>query len=300
MKNIDMQVNIGETTLKNPVIAASGTFISEYDEYFDLSLLGGISYKGVTKEPRQGNPGIRIAESPSGIVNSVGLQNPGVEQFVSNMKDVDVDTIKIANVAGAQVEDYLYVIEKLEDANIDMIELNVSCPNVKEGGVSFGTSDKALFSIVSKVKLETKHPLVVKLTPNVTNIAHMAVVAQDAGADAISLINTFTALPINARTRRPVLGNVTGGLSGPAIKPIALRMVYEVHKNISIPVIGMGGIMTGEDVAEFMLAGASAVMIGSATLSHPKACVRILDEFESFLSEEGISSARELTGQLLV
>lgn len=298
----DLRVNIAGVNFKNPVIAASGTFAfgEEYAAFLDVSALGGIALKALTPEIRPGNPPIRIAETPSGILNSVGLQNPGVDAFISGIlpRIRRFDTVKIANVAGRTEEDYYTVIEKLNDTEIDMFELNVSCPNVKQGGVTFGTDPNSMAAIVAGAKARAKKPLIVKLTPNVTNIALMAKTAEDAGADAVSLVNTFTAMAINAKTRRPVLANVTGGLSGPAIKPIALRMVHEVYKAISIPIIGMGGIMTGEDAAEFLLAGASALMVGTATVAEPDAMIRILGELNKFLDENGAATARELTGAL--
>lgn len=298
----DLRVNIAGVNFKNPVIAASGTFAfgEEYAAFLDVSALGGIALKALTPEIRPGNPPIRIAETPSGILNSVGLQNPGVDAFISGIlpRIRRFDTVKIANVAGRTEEDYYTVIEKLNDTEIDMFELNVSCPNVKQGGVTFGTDPNSMAAIVAGAKARAKKPLIVKLTPNVTNIALMAKTAEDAGADAVSLVNTFTAMAINAKTRRPVLANVTGGLSGPAIKPIALRMVHEVYKAISIPIIGMGGIMTGEDAAEFLLAGASALMVGTATVAEPDAMIRILGELNKFLDENSAATARELTGAL--
>lgn len=298
----DLRVNIAGVNFKNPVIAASGTFAfgEEYAAFLDVSALGGIALKALTPEVRPGNPPIRIAETPSGILNSVGLQNPGVDAFISGIlpRIRRFDTVKIANVAGRTEEDYYTVIEKLNDTEIDMFELNVSCPNVKQGGVTFGTDPDSMAAIVAGAKARAKKPLIVKLTPNVTNIALMAKTAEDAGADAVSLVNTFTAMAINAKTRRPVLANVTGGLSGPAIKPIALRMVHEVYRAVSIPIIGMGGIMTGEDAAEFLLAGASALMVGTATVAEPDAMIRISRELNKFLDENGAATARELTGAL--
>ncbi len=298
----DLRVNIAGVNFKNPVIAASGTFAfgEEYAAFLDVSALGGIALKALTPEVRPGNPPIRIAETPSGILNSVGLQNPGVDAFISGIlpRIRRFDTVKIANVAGRTEEDYYTVIEKLNDTEIDMFELNVSCPNVKQGGVTFGTDPDSMAAIVAGAKARAKKPLIVKLTPNVTNIALMAKTAEDAGADVVSLVNTFTAMAINAKTRRPVLANVTGGLSGPAIKPIALRMVHEVYRAVSIPIIGMGGIMTGEDAAEFLLAGASALMVGTATVAEPDAMIRISRELNKFLDENGAATARELTGAL--
>jgi len=299
----NMQVKIAGVPFKNPVITASGTFGfgEEYAGYFDLSLLGGIALKALTAKKRIGNPPVRIAETASGVLNSVGLQNPGVDAFIAGIlpRVRRLDTALIANVAGSTIEDYIEVIEKLNDTVIDLYELNVSCPNVKQGGVQFGTDPRSLSMIVERVKKAAKKPLIVKLTPNVTDITALAKAAEDAGADALSLINTLTGMAINPVTRRPVLANVTGGLSGPAIKPVALRMVNQVYEAVKLPVIGLGGIMTGRDVAEFMLAGASAVMVGTATMADPLACPRIINEFERFLVQIGVASAAELTGALI-
>jgi len=299
----DMRVELAGISFKNPVIAASGTFAfgEEYAVYMDVSRLGGYALKALTPEPRQGNDPVRIAETASGVLNSVGLQNPGVEAFISGIlpRLRRFDTVKIANIAGRTEEDYYAVIERLNDTAIELFELNVSCPNVKQGGIAFGTDPDSLARIVAGAKRIAKKPLMVKLSPNVASIAEMAKVAENAGADALSLVNTFTAMAINARTRKPVLQNGTGGLSGPAIKPIALRMVHEVYRTVSIPVIGMGGIMTGEDAAEFMLAGASAVMAGTATMVEPDALIRIIRELELFLDTNGIAAAKELTGALI-
>ena len=243
---------------------------------------------------------MRVAETASGILNSVGLQNPGVDGFIEEYWEhvKKIDTVKIANIAGSTVDEYVYVAERLGGIDIDMYEVNVSCPNVKEGGVNFGSDAGLLSQVVSGVKKVAKRPLIVKLTPNVTRITDMAKAAQDAGADAISMINTITGMAVVARTRKPVLANITGGLSGPAIKPVALRMVWEAARAVGIPIIGMGGIMTGEDAAEFMIAGASAVMAGTATMCCPDALVRIIDELETFCEEENIKNVSELTGTL--
>ena len=298
----DMTVKIAGVEFKNPVIAASGTFAfgEEYRLYMDLSRLGGICLKALTREKRPGNPPVRIAETVSGILNSVGLQNPGVDRFISDYWEQvqAIDTIKIANIAGSTVEEYVYVAGRLNEIGLDMYEVNVSCPNVAEGGVKFGTDAKLLAEVVSSVKKVARRPIIVKLTPNVTCIADMAKAAQDAGADCVSLINTITGMAVDAKTRTPVLANITGGLSGPAIKPVALRMVWEVSKAVSIPVIGMGGIMTGRDAAEFMIAGATAVMAGTATICSPDALARIIDELETFCGQQGIAKVTELTGTL--
>ncbi len=300
--SVELGVQIAGVDFKNPVIAASGTFAfgEEYRLYMDLSRLGGIALKALTGEKRKGNPPVRVAETASGILNSVGLQNPGVDGFIEEYWNhvKKIDTVKIANIAGSTPDEYVYVAERLNGIDVDIYEVNVSCPNVKEGGVNFGSDEKLLAQVVSGVKKIAEKPLIVKLTPNVTRIADMAKAAQDAGADAISLINTITGMAVDARTRQPVLANITGGLSGPAIKPVALRMVWEAKKAVGIPVIGMGGIMTGEDAAEFLIAGASAVMVGTATMCCPDSLVRIIDELAAFCKEEHIKSVSELTGTL--
>ena len=301
---VNMSVDIAGVHFKNPVIAASGTFAfgEEYRLYMDLSKLGGISLKALTKEKRMGNPTLRIAETASGILNSVGLQNPGIEGFIAEYWDrvKKIETIKIANIAGSTIEEYVEVATRLNDIDIDMYEVNVSCPNVKLGGVNFGTDAALLAEVVSKVKAVAARPVIVKLTPNVTRIADMAKAAEEAGADCISLINTLIGMAINAKCRKPVLANVTGGLSGPAIKPVALRMVWEASRAVSIPIIGMGGIMTGEDAAEFMIAGAHAVMVGTATMHSPDALLRITDELEKFCTTQRLQSVSELTGTLKI
>lgn len=302
--NINLKVNIGGLELKNPVIAASGCFGfgREYSRYFDLNRLGGIAVKCLTLKPRKGNPPPRIAETPSGVLNSVGLQNPGVHAFIE--KEIPflrkIDTAIIANVAGNSIEEYENIVEILSDADVDAIELNLSCPNVKEGCLSFGNSAKGVSEVVSRVKKYAKKPLIVKLTPNVTDIAEIAKAAEDAGADSVSLINTILGMAIDANTRRPVLGNITGGLSGPAVKPIALRMVYEVSKAVKIPVIGMGGISNGTDAVEFLLAGASAVMVGTAGFANPMAWVETIEGIEAYMAAHSISSVTELIGGLIV
>ncbi|MEG0834106.1 MAG: dihydroorotate dehydrogenase [Christensenellaceae bacterium] len=299
----DMRVKIAGVEFKNPIITASGTFGfgEEYGIYMDLSKLGGMTLKALTREKRMGNPPVRVAETPSGVLNAVGLQNPGVDEFLTTIypRIKKLDTVKIANIAGATMEDYLYVVEKLNDTNIDLYEINVSCPNVSQGGMSFGTDAKILKSFVSAVKKVAKKPMIVKLTPNVTKIADMAKAAKDGGADALSLINTITGMAIDVYTKKPMIANTTGGLSGPAIKPIALRMVYEVYRaNLGLPIIGMGGIMSGKDAAEFMIAGADAVMVGTATMRNPSASADIADELQKFCQEQEIQNVQELTGSL--
>ncbi|MEG2882623.1 MAG: dihydroorotate dehydrogenase [Christensenella sp.] len=301
----DMRVRIAGIELKNPIITASGTFgfAEEYAMHMDVAALGAFTLKALTREPRMGNSSVRIAEMSSGVLNSVGLQNPGVDEFLRVIwpRIKNIDTVKIANIAGACVEDYVYVAERLNDTSIDLFEINVSCPNVKEGGVNFGTDANILRGIVEKVKRAAKKPIIVKLTPNVTKIADMAKAAADGGADSLSLINTITGMAIDAYTKRSVLANVTGGLSGPAIKAVALRMVWEVYKaQLGLPIIGMGGIMNGEDAAEFMIAGADAVMVGTATMRNPSASADIAFELEAYAKKMKIEQISELTGSLCV
>lgn len=298
----DMCVNIAGLQLKNPVIAASGTFGfgREYAEYMDLNKLGGISVKGLTLKPRQGNKPPRIAETPAGILNSVGLQNPGVRAFIEDEIPYlrQFDTAIIANMAGNTIEEYCEMAEILAEADIDAVELNVSCPNVKAGGIAFGNSCAGITEVTSRVKSYCKKPLIVKLTPNVTDIKEIARAAEAAGADAVSLINTILGMAIDIYKRRPILANNMGGLSGPAVKPVAVRMVYEVCKTVNIPVIGMGGITTGEDAVEFLLAGASAVMVGTASFINPDACIKVAEGIECYLRKYHLESVREVIGKL--
>ena len=304
MNKPDLSVSVCGVPFQNPVIAASGCFGfgQEMAEYVDLNALGGISIKGLTPKPRLGNPAPRIAETPSGMLNSVGLQNPGIDAFleVELPRLAKLNCRILANVAGSSVEDYAYMAEKLANQPVDMVELNISCPNVKEGGVAFGVYPDKVYEVVSAAKAHCTQPLVVKLTPNTADITATALAAEKAGADAISLINTLTGMAVDFRARRPILANVTGGLSGPAVKPVALRMVYQVAQAVNVPVIGMGGIDSGLDALEFMLCGASAVQVGMANLYDPYACVRIAEEMEQILAEEGLSSVQEIIGQLRV
>jgi len=300
--DINMKVNIAGVVLNNPVITASGTFGfgREYGEYYDLNQLGGICVKGLTLTPRQGNKPPRIAETPAGILNSVGLQNPGVKHFIEN----EIPFLKkystkiIANISGNSVEEYCTMAEILSDSDVDMIEMNISCPNVKEGGVAFGTSAKTVNDITRQVKKCCQKPLIVKLSPNVTNIQEIAKSAEEAGADALSLINTLLGMAIDINTRRPILKNNVGGLSGPAVKPVAVRMVWQVSTVVNIPVIGMGGIMSGDDAVEFMLAGASAVAVGTANFADPLAAVKVLDGLKEYLLKNNIKDVNEIVGKV--
>lgn len=301
---IDMSVSVCGVRFKNPIIAASGTygFGTEYEPLYPLSVLGGVSLKGMTLLPREGNDGIRIAETPMGMLNCVGLQNPGVEYFIEHYLPLikDSDCVLIANIAGNTIQEYCAMADRLAETAVDMLEMNISCPNVKKGGVQFGTRPELVKEITAEVKKHARQPLIVKLSPNVTDIKETALAAQEGGADCISLINTITGMSINAKTRRPLLGNIVGGLSGPCVKPVALRMVYECSKTVQIPIIGMGGINSGEDAAEFMLAGAAAVMVGTANIADPLACPRIIKELENFGEQNDLEKISELTGGLIV
>jgi dihydroorotate dehydrogenase (NAD+) catalytic subunit len=293
-------VKIGEITLKNPVISASGTFgfAREYADYFSLSQLGGISTKGLTLEEREGNNGIRIHETVGGIMNSIGLQNPGVDKFIEEELSFlsSQDTTIIANVGGSTVEEYILAVEKLNDTDIDIVELNISCPNVKEGGISFGTKSDIAYNVVKQVRKICKKPLMVKLSPSAEDIKDMAVKCVDAGADSLSLVNTFPALAIDIKKRKPIFDNITAGLSGPCIKPIALRMVYEVSKVVDVPVVGIGGISNYKDAIEFIMAGATAIQVGTANFVNPKACIEIIEGIEQYMKEEKINALKEIRG----
>ncbi|AVQ40335.1 dihydroorotate dehydrogenase [Clostridium botulinum] len=295
-----LQVNLCDKTFKNPIIAASGTFGfgEEYGEFYDVSKLGGISSKGLTLNPKEGNNGIRIYETSSGIMNSVGLQNPGVDKFIREElpKMKKIDTVTIANVGGGCIEDYIEVIEKLNKTDVDMIELNISCPNVKHGGMAFGIKSEIAYEVVKKVKQICQKPLIVKLSPNAEDIVDMAIKCEKAGANAISLVNTFKAMAIDIKRKTPVFENITAGLSGPCIKPIALRMVYEVCKQVKIPVIGIGGICNYKDVIEFIMVGATAVQIGTANFMHPYSALDIIEDLENYMKEEGIQTLEEIRG----
>lgn len=298
----DLKVNVAGVEFANPLIAASGTFGfgREYSEFYPLSKLGGISSKGITLKPRLGNPPSRIAETPSGILNAVGLQNPGVDHFIEADLDwiKEQNTVAIANIAGNTPEEYCKMAEKLSDTNIDMIEMNISCPNVKSGGVQFGTSVKSVGDITSAVRKHCTKPLMVKLSPNVTDIAEIAKAAEAAGADAISMINTLTGMKIDIETRRPVIHNNTGGLSGSAVFPVAVRMVWQVANAVKIPIVGMGGITTWKDAVEMLMAGATALQIGTVLFSDPYAPIKINKGLNDYLDRKGIKSVTELTGTI--
>ncbi len=299
-----LQTELCGVVLKNPVITASGTFNygQEFKQFYDISLLGGISLKGLTLEKREGNDSPRIAETYGGIINSVGLQNPGLDSFLEDYLPAlsKENTILIANIAGNSTEEYCQMAERISQTSIAMIELNISCPNVKKGGVDFGIIPTEVEKIVSIVKKHCSKPLIVKLTPNVANIADNARAAEVGGADSISLINTIKAMAIDYKTQKPIIANVIGGLSGRAIKPIALRMVYECYKAVSIPIIGMGGIFSYTDAIEFMLAGASAVQIGTANMINPKVAIEIIDNLQCYCKDNNLKNIREIVGGLKV
>ena len=301
---MDLRVNICGVELKNPITTASGTFGfgHEYGEFFDLSLLGGIGVKGLTPAERTGNPAPRIAETPMGILNCVGLQNPGIDRFIAEQIPFlrQYDTKIIANISGNTVEEYCGMTEKISDADVDLIEMNISCPNVKCGGMAFGTKPEMVEEVVAAAKKYAKKPLIVKLSPNVSDIAEIARAAVHAGADALSLINTLLGMRIDTNTRKPVLSNIMGGLSGPAVLPVAVRMVYQVRQAVSVPIIGMGGIRSGKDVVEMMLAGANAVAIGTAMFADPLAPVHALHELEDYMQAHQIAHVSELTGAVIL
>lgn len=298
-------VKIAGIQMKNPVLTASGTFGygEEFSKFYDISRLGGIMVKGVSAEPWLGNPGVRIAETASGMLNSVGLQNPGVDYFLEHylpelrQKDLAV----IVNMVGHSLEEYVAAAEKLEGhEGIAGLEVNISCPNLKAGGLAYGTDPKMAAEVTAEVRKRTKLPLIVKLSPNVTSIAEIAKAVEAAGADCVSLINTLLGMAIDVKTRRPILGNVMGGLSGPAIKPVALRMVWQVHQAVQIPIIGMGGIVSATDAIEFMLAGATGVAIGCGNFINPMTAVEVVDGIAEWLDQEGIADINEIIGALQV
>ena len=294
-------VKIAGVTFKNPVITASGTFGfgKEYAEFYPLSALGGICTKGLTIEERQGNPSPRVAETPAGMLNSVGLQNPGVDYYLQHYDKwlSEQGTVVIANIAGHKLEDYSAMARKISESRADMVELNISCPNVRSGGMAFGVEPASVRRVTEAVKRACNKPVITKLTPNVSNIADNAKAAEDGGADAISLINTLTGMAVDYRTRRPVLANNTGGLSGPCVKPVALKMVWDCHNAVKIPIIGLGGIQSYTDVLEFMICGATAVQVGTATLSDPYAAYNIAKDLENY-ARENDADLNELIGTL--
>lgn len=297
---IKTSVNLAGVELKNPVMTASGTFGSgvEYGEFVDLNKLGAVVTKGVANVPWPGNPTPRIAEVYGGMINAIGLQNPGFDVFAK--RDIpflkQYDTRIIVNVCGKTTEDYIDVVEKLSDQPVDMLEINISCPNVKEGGIAFGQDPKAVEAITREVKKHAKQPVIMKLSPNVTDITEMAKAAEAAGADAISLINTLTGMKIDIERRRFALANKTGGMSGPAIKPVAVRMVWQCANAVNIPIIGMGGIATAEDAIEFMMAGATAVAVGVMNFVNPYATAQIADGIEAFMEKHGIEDINDIIG----
>lgn len=295
-----LQVNINGIEFKNPVIAASGTFGfgAEYNNYYDVGMLGGISSKGLTINKKQGNEGIRVVETPSGMMNSVGLNNPGIDAFIAEElpKMKKLNTNILANVGGGCFEDYAEAIEKINNTDVDIIELNISCPNVKHGGMAYGIKADVAYEFVKEIKKIAKKPLMVKLSPNAENIVEMALKCEEAGADSLSLINTLKGMAIDIYKRKPVFNNVYAGLSGPAVKPIALRMVHEVAHAVEIPVVGLGGIASGRDAIEFMMAGASAIQIGTINFANPLAGKEIIEEMEQFCKEQGIKDINEIIG----
>ena len=296
----DLRVNFCGVELKNPVTTASGTFGfgHEYANFYDLGELGGVGAKGLTPEEQLGNPAPRIAETPMGILNCVGLQNPGVDRFIQEEIPYlrQFDTKIIANVSGHSVEEYVGIVEKISDADIDLIEMNISCPNVKEGGIAFGQDPKAVEAITREVKRHAKQPIIMKLSPNVTDITEMAKAAEAGGADVLSLINTLTGMKIDINRRTFAVANRTGGLSGPAVKPVAVRMVYQVAQAVKLPIIGMGGIMNADDAIEFILAGASAVAVGTANFHNPYATEEIVKGIDAYMEKYGIEDIHELIG----
>jgi dihydroorotate dehydrogenase (NAD+) catalytic subunit len=300
---VDLKVNLGTIQLKNPVMTASGTFGygTEYADFMDVSRIGGIVVKGTTLRDRQGNAYPRMAETPSGMLNAVGLQNKGVDYFVNHIypEIKDVNTSIFVNVSGSTIEDYIETAAKINELDkIPGIELNISCPNVKEGGMAFGTSCPSAAQVVKAVRKVYSKELMVKLSPNVTSISEIAKAVEAEGADSVSLINTLLGMAIDADKRKPILSTVTGGLSGPAVKPVALCMVWQVAKSVKIPVVGMGGIMNARDAIEFLLAGASAVQIGTANFIDPTVSVKVLEGIETYLLQHNFSSVNEIIGAL--
>ena len=298
---VNLQTNISKLSLKNPVLTASGTFGygCEYADLIDLSRLGGIIVKGTTLEPRQGNDYPRLAETPSGMLNAVGLQNKGVDYFISNIYPTikDIDTEIIVNVSGASINDYVAVAERIAELDkIHAIEVNISCPNVKQGGMAFGTTCEGAAEVTRAIRKVYDKTLIVKLSPNVTDIVSIAKAVETEGADSVSLINTLLGMAIDVERQRPILSTITGGLSGPAVRPVAVRMVWQVAKAVKIPVIGLGGIMSGRDALEFILAGATAIQVGTANFINPRVTIEIIDYIEDYCARHGVTDIKDLIG----
>jgi len=303
-KDQRLHTNIAGITMNTPVLTASGTFGfgEEFADFVDLSRLGGVMVKGTTLKPRRGNDGVRITESPMGMMNCIGLENPGVEVFLKDTlpRIGQYGMNVIVNISGSTVEEYGVLAEMLDVEGVAAIELNVSCPNVKEGGIVFGTDPKAAAAVVREAKKHTKKPVILKLSPNVTDIVTMAKACEDAGADILSLINTLMGVEIDIHTQKPTLGNITGGLSGPCIKPVALRMVWQVARAVKVPIIGMGGISCWEDAVEFFLAGASAVAVGTANFADPAVTMKICDGLSDYLADRGLESIQDIVGKVQI
>lgn len=302
---IDLKIKIGEIIFKNPVLVASGTFGygEEYSELFDLNRLGGIITKSVTLNPREGNPPPRTCETPSGMLNSIGLANIGVERFIQEKLPFlrKFNTRIIVNVAGSTVDEYLQVVEKLNNAKgVDMLEINISCPNVVEGGMAFGSDPECAFRCVKSIRKATDYPLMTKLTPNVKDIVEIAQAVEDAGSDCVSFINTLVGMAIDSKIQKPLLANITGGLSGPAIKPVALAMVWKVAQKVKIPVVGIGGITNTEDALEFLLAGASLIQVGTANFVDPQTSIKIIEGLRNYCKENKLSKIKSLIGKLKI
>lgn len=300
MKNINTEINILGIGFKNPVTVASGTFGSgmEYCDFVDLNRLGAVTTKGVANVPWEGNPTPRVAEVYGGMLNAIGLQNPGIDLFIE--RDIPFlkkyDTKIIVNVCGHSVEEYIEVVKRLRDQPVDALEINISCPNVKQGGIAFGTDPHLAEEVTKKIKAVAKQPVIMKLSPNVTSIADMARAVEAGGADGVSLINTLTGMKIDINRRRFLLANKTGGMSGPAVKPVAVRMVYEVHRAVKLPIIGMGGIQNAEDALEFMMAGANMVSVGTANFINPRATLDVIEGLENWCEKQGVKDINEIIG----
>ena len=301
MSEVNLKVNFCDIEFSNPVLTASGTygFGLEYDEILSVKKLGGIATKGLTPEARAGNPGVRLHETPAGLLNSIGLENPGVDSFIANYlpKSKRIGTKIIANISGNSLEEYAYMSEKLNKVDgISALEVNISCPNVKAGGMAFGTSADMAAQVTRAVKSNSKLPVIMKLSPNVTNIVEIALAVEDAGADALSMINTLLGMSIDIKTQKPVLGNLMGGLSGPAIKPVGVRMVWQVAQAVKLPIIGMGGINSWQDAIEYILAGANLIMVGTANFTNPLLPLEIISGLEKYLRDNGFSDINDIVG----